>query len=419
VGFFFTDSGAIPYIQYDEIAVNLMAFRNLYKTTPRRGAWLIVLTLLGAMRFLLCAAEVMPPPIQLAITGMSADETNLLLTASVPAGLDKVTLETRPALTAPWEEVQQLSAPAGGGELTFVCPQTSDLARFFRLRADQAVQAPSVPNDSSQLQVHPVPKPPSIVSSELEFVATSSLSAHLTNGNAVFHFKGKVDGSDKILITHDGALWNHVNWAYPSEPVAINETQWNPRTKNYLSVIAPGKFLPESFSLESVDLEVIKGRDVVALERTNNGLLIYLDDTPVQAAEYEFNINFHAAGPKPAAAAHPSAAARLNISAYVSGSDRIKITAQEAVLEHKFWNLPSDLTVNGIAWDPRQSRVLKNEGATKFLPDGVDFSTARIVSRKGRDLATAWGEKDALWVRFADNPNGSDTYEIEIAFGPE
>jgi hypothetical protein len=89
------------------------------------------------------------------------------------------------------------------------------------------------------------------------------------------------------------------------------------------------------------------------------------------------------------------------------------------VLEHKFWDLPSNLSVNGVPWDARQTTVLKNEGATRFLPGGVDFSTARIVSRAGRDLATAWGEKDALWVRFADNPNGSDSYEIEIAFGPE
>jgi hypothetical protein len=185
-----------------------------------------------------------------------------------------------------------------------------------------------------------------------------------------------------------------------------------------LSSIGPVQFLPESFSLESVDLDVIEGRDVVALERTNNGLIVYLDDTPNGPGDYEFNINFHPAGLKPAQA-RPSAVARLKIAAQVDGSDCIKITAREAVLEHKARLLPSNLSINGLAWDVSQATVLKNEGATTFLPDGVDFSTARILSRKGRDLATAWGEKDALWVRFADNPNGSDAYEIEIAFGPE
>ena len=42
---------------------------------------------------------------------------------------------------------------------------------------------------------------------------------------------------------------------------------------------------------------------------------------------------------------------------------------------------------------------------------------AKIVSRKGRDLATMWADKDALWVWFADNPNGSDSYELDISFG--
>jgi hypothetical protein len=331
---------------------------------------------------------------------MAVQGDNLVLTASVPPGLERVTLETRPTLDAPWEEIEQTNAPAGGGEITFVFPQSSDVARFFRLRADPAVPAPP------------------LVSSELEYVAAASLGANLSNGNAVFHYKGQVQGSDKILITHEGALWTHINWDYPPQPVSVNGTSWNPREKNYLSTAGPVKFLPDSFSLKSVDLEIIKGRYVVALERTSDGLMVYLDDTPCGPGDYEFNINFHPVGPKLERARAP-AVAHLKVTAWESGSDCIKITRGEAVLEHKFWDLPSNLSVNGVPWDARQTTVLKNEGATRFLPDGVDFSTARIVSRAGRDLATAWGEKDALWIRFADNPNGSDSYEIEIAFGPE
>jgi hypothetical protein len=73
--------------------------------------------------------------------------------------------------------------------------------------------------------------------------------------------------------------------------------------------------------------------------------------------------------------------------------------------------------LNDVAWSIQQSNVLQNAGANLFLPSGVDFSTARIVSRKGRDLATLWAEEDGLWVSFADSPNGSDHYELEIAFG--
>jgi beta-lactamase regulating signal transducer with metallopeptidase domain len=253
---------------------------------------------------------------------------------------------------------------------------------------------------------------------ETRSVTTASLGSCVSNGDAVFHFKGSVDGSDKILITRDGALWTHVNRHWPLQPVVVNHTSWDPMDKNYLTTLGPEKFLPETFSLESVDLDVIEGRDVVALERTQRGLLIYLDDTPAGSSEYDFQLNFHPAGPKLSGAGQ-SPVARLKIAAQVSGSDCIKITASEAILEHKTFRLPSDVSINGRPWDVNQSCVLKNEGATRFLPDGVDFSTARIVSRQGRDLATAWSGTDALWVRFADNPNGSSPYEIDIAFGPE
>jgi len=360
----------------------------------------------------LFSAEIATFPIQLAITSISMQGTNLVLSASVPPGIDKVTLETRSTLNLPWEDGEQKSVSEGGGEMIFVFPQPPEVARFFRLRANP------FPPASHLVSGGALPRPPPAFSGDLEYVATPSLAAKVLDGNAVFHFKGRVDGSDKILITHDGALWDHVNWQWPAEPVAINNTQWNPAEKNYLATTGPAKFLPESFSLESVDLDVIKGRDIVALERTNNGLIVYLDDTPPGAGEYDFNINFHPVGPK-YPDVRPSAVARLKISAQVDGSDCIKITAEGAVLEHKNFSFPSNVSVNGIPWDVRQMSALKNEGPTTFLPAGVDFSTARIISRKGRDLATAWAEKSALWVRFADNPNGSDSYEIVIAFGPE
>lgn len=350
-------------------------------------------------------------PGELAITSMGTDGTNLLLTASVPPGLESITLDTRPALDAPWNSVEQQKAPADGGELVFTYPQSTEVSRFFRLRASLVVQTP-------QAQQEPNVQIPQLVSAELEYVATASLASRLSNGNAVFHFKGKVDGSDKILITRDGALWDHIDWNYPPEPVTVNDTKWNPLGKNYLSAIAPTKFLPASFSLDSVELEVVKGRDIVALERARNALIVYLDDAWAGPDDYEFQINFHTNEAK-LPAARSSVPARLTISAQIDGSDRIKITSRGAFLEHKSFALPRNLIVNGIPWNPRRTNGLPNVGATRFLPDGVDFSTAKIISRKGRDLATAWGAKDELWVCFADNPNGSDAYEIEIAFGSE
>jgi hypothetical protein len=393
----------------------VLTFRAWLRTLQRVLALLFLLALSAGAWFRLCAEETVQSPPPLAIANLVMQGTNLVLTALVPAGLATVALDTRPNLETPWEQFEQRSASADGGEMTFIFPQTEEVSRFFRLRASPVVKPPQVlkPSQIASQIVKPAP----LVSSEMEFVPIASLGSHLSNGNAMFHFKGRVDGSDKILITHDGALWEHVNWRYPPESVEVNDTKWNPAQKNYMSSFGAMKFLPESFSLESADLSVIKGRDVVSLEQTPKGLIVYLDDTPSAASEYEFNVTFPPAVPK-LEEPHASIAAHLKISALVSGSDIIKITSKEAVLKHKSFQLPSDVIVNEIPWDVRQNKVLKNAGATQFLPEGVDFSTARIVSRKGRDLATSWGTKDTLWVHFADNPNGSDMYEIEIAFGP-
>src|SRR5208282_3493036 len=118
--------------------------------------------------------------------------------------------------------------------------------------------------------------------------------------------------SDKIVITRDGALWEHVNWDWPQGPVTVNHTQWNPRQKNYLTTLGARRFLPESFSLDSVALEVIHGRDVLALERADHALIVYPDDTPGGADNYEFKIHFHPDGPKPVRA-RAAVAAHLKI----------------------------------------------------------------------------------------------------------
>lgn len=364
------------------------------------------LLLLSLMPFLAVARDVVVNN-QLALASIAVQGTNLTLVAVVPPGLGHVTLEMRPTLVAPWQATEALEVPAGGGELTFTIQKSGDM-QFFRLNAAAGVEGAGV------------------VSAEVNYLTVAPLGAaapnlpgsngRATEPEAVFHFKGMVDGSDRILITRDGAFWEHAHWGWPEGAVTMNGTQWNPQQKNYLTTVGEAKFLPECFSLEAVALERITGRDVVALERTNNALIVYLDDTPVGAGEYEFKIHFHPASPKPAPA-RASTAATLKIAAEIDGSDCLRFTATEATWDHKLWGGPANVRLNDLPWPVQQTNVLQNAGTNLFLPSGVDFSTARIVSRKGRDLATLWAEEDALWVWFADSPNGSDHYELEIAFG--
>jgi hypothetical protein len=338
-------------------------------------------------------------PNQPIITSLSVAGTNLVFNASIPPGVDQAILEMRPTLDAPWQEAALLDVPAGGGSLEFIIPSPALEMAFFRLKATTHTTT------NSQL------------SAELQYVTIPPLGPDGTNGtDAVFHFKGVVDGSDRILITREGAFWEHVNWDWPAGAVTINDAQWNPRDKNYLTTTGAVTFLPEMFSLEDVGLEIIEGRDVISLERTNRALIVYLNDTPLGAAMYEFKIHFHPGTIKPAKTG-ASPAATLKIAAQIDGSDSLKITAREATWEHRAWSYPGAVSLNGIPWDVGQTNVLMNAGTKTFLPSGVDLSTARIVNRKGRDVGTMWAEADALWIQFADNPNGADLYELELSFG--
>jgi hypothetical protein len=333
----------------------------------------------------------------LAISSISSAGSNLVLNAVVPAEIDQVTVEMCPALGEPWEELARMNIQAGMGEVAFTVAKPNNSLALFRLTGRRLQSAP-------------------LVSAQVPYVTIAPLGTDRpAGGDAVFHFKGAVDGSDRIVITREGASWSHVNWGWPAEDVTVNGAQWRPDEKNFLTSPAGSKFLPEEFSLQAAHLEVTQGRDVVALERGTNSLTVLLDDTPVGADVYDFAIHFGRA--TPTTGAGHGATARLKVAARIDGSDCIRITRTEATWTHQAWSGPRDVMLNDMQWDPEQAKVLKNEGATRFLPRGVDFSTARILARKGRDLATMWSDKDGLSIWFADNANGDDAYELEIAFG--
>jgi hypothetical protein len=356
---------------------------------------------LGAMLWAGQASAGLPvnPPV---ITSLAVAGGNLEFTADFPPGVEQAVLEMRPVLADSWQQASMLSVPADGGTIEFTIPKPAFDSAFFRLNA--VVRATT----NAQL------------SAELQYVTVPPLGLVSTNGaasaEAVFHFKGMIDGSDRIVITHAGAFWKHVHWDWPAGAVMANDVQWIPSEKNFLTTTGAVAFLPEVYSLGAASLEVIEGRDVIALERTNGALLVYLDDTPAGAAPYEFKIHFHPAVAT-IAKARPSPAANLKISALIDGSDVLKITAQAATWMHRAWSDPEAVRLNDIPWDLRQTNVLLNTGTHVFLPAGVDFSTARIIHRQGRDMATVWSDDDAAWITFADNPNGADAYELEISFG--
>jgi len=370
--------------------------------------------LLWLCAMLWCGRMVAAVPAEvLFINSISVVETHLDFVATFPPGVAHAALEIRPTLADEWQSAALVNVPAEGGAMEFTIPKPALHAAFFRLNASMLVRNGLATNNPAQTPTMTTNR----VSAELQFVAVPPLGPDSTNlREAVFHFKGLVDGSDRITIMRQGALWEHVNWGWPAGPVTVNNSHWNPSERNFITATGAVLFLPEKYSLLSPSLELIAGRDVVALERTNDALIVYLDDTPPGAGAYEFKIHFPQVVPTPQQH-RSSTPANLKISAVIDGSDLLKITAREAAWRHRAWYSPAGVRLNEVTWNVCQANVLENSETNRFLPVGVDLSTAKIVKRKGRDLVTMWADPDAVWINFADNPNGADAYELELSFG--
>lgn len=113
----------------------------------------------------------------------------------------------------------------------------------------------------------------------------------------------------------------------------------------------------------------------------------------------------------------PTRAAVLAIHADIDGVDEIVVTEAQAELFHKAWDLPANIQINGdIHWVPGTSNVLLNAGATRFLPDGVNFANASVVKLQGRGEVRVVPGLDRIMIEFRDGAGGADTYEVLVLF---
>jgi hypothetical protein len=340
-----------------------------------------------------CGAILVPPrPV---ITSMNFEGAELIILAQVPADATVVVLEARPLASGQdWSPFTQANAVQGHASFRFPKPAENLL---FRVRVEMPGDTRSSNNE------------------ELSYVCAkpqANAASQLT-----LHFKARIDGSDRIHLSRGGAVWEHVNWGFPASPVAINGVQWNPSEKNLFAPPGADLLIPQPYDFRSAQVEILEGRDTIVCEPSADGTTVYVNDTPAGPGPYEFKVHFSAgtpAAPRPA-----SQAATLILIANIDGSDRVVITRTGAAWEHKCWGWPAAVSLNGLAWSPQQTPTLANDGPTQFLPAGVDFATARLISRTGRDLAVLETRKDALVLHFADNPNGQARYEVRIAFGNE
>jgi hypothetical protein len=235
----------------------------------------------------------------------------------------------------------------------------------------------------------------------------------------VLSFRGQIAGSDQIKITLTEATWHHSFWDMPPEPVTLNGISWDPRERDTLKNEGRTRFLKGPVDFRSARLKRVQARDIVAIEKNKDSVVIHINDTPLGGGTpYEFQVLFRPRNAKADVGKHAGAnRATLRIVAEIDGSDELYIDAQGARWVHRHWQWPGGVRLNTVAWNPQVAPVLKNEGQTKFLNGPVDFLTAKMIKKEGRDTAVMEHTDGGVVIYFGDSPFDRSTYEVAIIFG--
>ncbi len=217
---------------------------------------------------------------------------------------------------------------------------------------------------------------------------------------------GAFDGTDIITISQDHAHWNHLFGDLNISGVSINGVQWQPSVLFDLPNSGATTFLTNKVNFATAQLTVLEGRDTVVLNRSRDNITLSIADTPGGQDEYHFLIDF-------------PEVPTLEINANIDGSDELHISFAGARWIHKQWSWPTEVSLNGVLWDPASATYLTNLGPTIFMPQAVKFANAVLVETSARDLMTLRASEDGVILNFADNYVGADRYHALIAFPPD
>jgi hypothetical protein len=103
----------------------------------------------------------------------------------------------------------------------------------------------------------------------------------------------------------------------------------------------------------------------------------------------------------------------LDIKATIDGSDILNLSPNGALWSHQTYQWPTDISVNGIAWDAHTQPILTSTGL-----GGSNLTTAKVISHSGRDRVEMVTTPTGIAINFEDSPPGSAPYEIKIRLNP-
>jgi hypothetical protein len=228
----------------------------------------------------------------------------------------------------------------------------------------------------------------------------------VTSAEERIEIVGRIDGTDQITFRQDAANWEHLFGDLWVTEVRVNGVLWQPSQNLTLENSGATAYLADKVNFLAARLELLEGRDTVVLERQPGHIVLSIADTPGGADNYSVVITF------------PESPTLL-VEGEIDGSDELHISYAGASWFHKHWGWPTEVRLNGIAWDPAVVPFLVNDGTTVFLPQPVDFRNAVVLERSGRDLMTVNPGRDGLIINFADNPVGAGRYSVLIGFPPD
>jgi hypothetical protein len=210
-----------------------------------------------------------------------------------------------------------------------------------------------------------------------------------------------IDGSDRFAITSASAHLLHRTGDMPTG-VVFGDHRWRPEQQLVLANRGETTFLPDDAVLASARLRVHEARDTIGLEIGNGIVTVFISDTPPGASVYAFDLLFERRAPP----------TEITIRARIDGSDELRIDANTLRWQHRHWDPPAAVYVDGEPWNVTAEPLRTHEAWAANL----DFRTARVVARDGRDTVCLRIADDHVLVLFADDPPGAGDYCITLRF---
>lgn len=106
----------------------------------------------------------------------------------------------------------------------------------------------------------------------------------------------------------------------------------------------------------------------------------------------------------------PPRAEQFILAAQVDGSGRFVFSNEGVRYEHKFWQRPWNVTLNGEPW----SNLGESPSYWAEFARDLDLTRAQITRRAGRDVVALERTEAGFDLYLSDTPNGDDHYTVTI-----